>query len=246
MRVLIGEIKLKLLEQDSIEQRTRLRNLIFAVRMMSICFFEKHSPKCIVHCAAERHPDVCEADPEGSKELNVDVTKYLAEKAGDLGIFMLYISTDYVFDGENPPYYPYSKPNPLNFYGRTKLSGEEAVKRELYDYLILRVPILYGTEVFMTESSISSIAAALSEHGGGTFDDIAVRYPTHTGDVAGVIDSILICREKGKRLSGIYHFSGDESFTKYEMAQVMAGFLEIRQECLYPDREGSGKTDRTF
>jgi len=207
-------------------------------------FLEKHNPDCIVHCAAERRPDVSEADPDGSRELNVEVTGYLAEKAGKLGIFMLYISTDYVFDGKNPPYYPDSTPNPLNFYGKTKLAGEEAVKAGLDDYLILRVPILYGTEIFRTESSISSIADALLKHRGGTFDDIAARYPTHTEDVAGVIDGILSRREKGKMLSGIYHFSGDERFTKYEMALVMADFMGIERECLSPDKKGSGGADR--
>ena len=207
-------------------------------------FLDNYKPECIVHCAAERRPDISEADPDASRELNVEVTGHLAEQSAERGIFMLYISTDYVFDGRNPPYYPDSKTNPLNFYGRTKLAGEEAVKSALESYIILRVPILYGTETYPRESSVSSVAASLMENRGGTFDDVAARYPTHTEDVAGVINSILNYRADGGELSGIFHFSGDESFTKYQMALVMADMLGIERECISPDRKGQRGADR--
>ena len=82
------------------------------------------------------------------------------------------------------------------------------------------------------------------ENRGGTFDDVAARYPTHTEDVAGVINSILNYRADGGELSGIFHFSGDESFTKYQMALVMADMLGIERECISPDRKGQRGADR--
>lgn len=198
----------------------------------------------IIHCAAERRPDVSEVDPAGSEELNVDVTGMLAGYAAKLGAAMLYISTDYVFDGTNPPYYPDCPTKPLNFYGRTKLAGEEAVKAALENYIILRVPVLYGTETYPLEASVSSVAASLMENRGGTFDDVAVRYPTHTMDVARVIKKMIECKDGGEGLRGIYHFSGDGSFTKYGMALVMADILGIDKECISPDKHGSGGADR--
>ncbi len=207
-------------------------------------FLDKHKPECLIHCAAERRPDVSEAEPEASEELNVDVTRYLAEQARIRGICMIYISTDYVFDGTNPPYYLDSKPNPLNFYGRTKLAGEKAVQKALSDFTILRVPILYGGELYPTESSISSIAAALHKNRGGTFDDVAVRYPTYTGDIARVLEDIVRLREAGEKVKGIYHFSGREPLTKYTMARIMAPFLRVDERSLSPDRTGGGAVKR--
>ncbi len=201
-------------------------------------------PDCIIHCAAERRPDVSEADPEASRALNVDVTRRLAEYAAQQGACMIYISTDYVFDGTHPPYFPHSEPHPLNFYGRTKLAGEKAVQEVLTDFTILRVPILYGGEQYPLESSISSVAASLKKNRGGTFDDTAVRYPTYTGDVARVIEEIVRKREEGRDMRGIYHFSGKDALTKYGMAKVMAPFLGVEEECISPERRSRGSAKR--
>jgi S-adenosylmethionine synthetase len=103
---------------------------------------QEFKPSCIVHCAAQRFPDKVEKDKDGTIQLNINATKHLATTAGKLavyqnniitnthsstannGITMLYISTDYVFDGVKPPYSEDSTPNPLNTYGETKLQGE--------------------------------------------------------------------------------------------------------------------------
>jgi len=207
-------------------------------------FLEEERPDLIIHCAAERRPDVSEADPDASEQLNVEVTKNLAEISANLGCSMIYISTDYVFDGSDPPYYTDSQTNPLNFYGKTKLAGEKAVIENLKDFTVLRVPILYGTELYPLESSIGSIYASLSKNRGGKFDDIAIRYPTHTGDVAIVLERIVGALSEGKDITGIFHFSGSEALTKYKMAEIIAPFMNIDIDCVYPDRSVSGSALR--
>ncbi len=207
-------------------------------------FLLEEQPDCIVHCAAERRPDVSEAEPEASEQLNVEVTAHLAEHAQKNGICMIYISTDYVFDGTNPPYYPDSLPNPLNFYGRTKLAGERAVQDTVSDFTILRVPILYGGEQYPLESSISTVAASLNKNRGGRFDDTAIRYPTYTGDVARILEEIILMREAGNSFTGIYHFSGKDALTKYQMALMMAPYLHIDEVCISPDRTAGGSAKR--
>lgn len=104
-------------------------------------------PDVIVHAAAERRPDVVEKEPERSQELNVDVPGRIAEICRDLGTGstrLIYISTDYVFDGSKPPYKVDSEPNPLNAYGTSKLLGERAVaeKGKQGHVTSLRVPVL--------------------------------------------------------------------------------------------------------
>lgn len=128
----------------------------------------------MVHCAAERRPDVAERDRDAVLrvstvvhdlkttcvitillQLNVETPRNLGSICKDNGIMLIYISTDYVFDGTTPPYEVEDKPNPLNFYGQTKLDGEEAIKSVYPEAVILRVPILYGSTEYNAESAIN-------------------------------------------------------------------------------------------
>ncbi len=221
-----------------------LQKLNLTEKEALIKFMEENKTDLVVHCAAERRPDVSEAEPEASEYLNVEVTRNLADISKSLGCRMIYISTDYVFDGTNPPYYTDSPTNPLNFYGKTKLAGEAAVREVLKNFIILRVPILYGTELYPLESSIGSISAALSEKRGGAFDDLAIRYPTHTEDVASVLDRMISTISTGGEVTGIYHFSGHEALTKYKMALIMAGYMGIDKKNISPDKTDTGSTVR--
>ena len=121
-------------------------------------------PHVLIHSAAERRPDVVENDEETCEKMNVGITKVLATTINDLnnGLevpehFMLYISTDYVFDGASPPYKPMDKPNPLNKYGKSKLAGEKVVQTCLSDSGILRIPILYGNVEYLKESAVTGL-----------------------------------------------------------------------------------------
>lgn len=102
------------------------------------------SPDIIIHTAAERRPDVVEREPQRCQELNVDVPGRLARMASEIGVRIINISTDYVFDGSKPPYTVDSEPNPLNAYGTSKLLGERAVSEngEQGKATSLRVPVL--------------------------------------------------------------------------------------------------------
>ncbi|CEG80527.1 hypothetical protein RMATCC62417_14849 [Rhizopus microsporus] len=105
-------------------------------------FFNKQQPNVVVHCAAERRPDVAEKDKDGVLLLNVESSKRLA-------------TIYYVFDGTSPPYEIGDKPNPLQFYGQTKLAGENAVRQVYPNAVILRVPILYGETEYNGESAVN-------------------------------------------------------------------------------------------
>jgi S-adenosylmethionine synthetase len=94
----------------------------------------------VIHCAAERRVEVVDGDFDKALKINVSATEHLAKLCAEQGIYFVYISTDYVFDGKNPPYKIDSIPNPLNKYGLSKLKGEEvtqqASKRNLFYYYI--------------------------------------------------------------------------------------------------------------
>ncbi|KAI7816663.1 hypothetical protein BC939DRAFT_468324 [Gamsiella multidivaricata] len=189
-------------------------------------FVDQEKPDVIVHCAAERRPDVVEKNPNGAKNLNVQVPGLLADISNDRGILLIYISTDYVFDGTSPPYDVRDKANPLNVYGQTKYDGELEVKRLNSSAIILRVPILYGETEYNGESAVNALIDSVKDGKATTMDDYAIRYPTNVADVARVIkDLSLKVRHEKVFISGILHFSAEEKFTKYRMCEVIAKVL---------------------
>ncbi len=102
-------------------------------------------PAIVIHCAAYTNVDKSEEEQEKASLINVVGTQNVAKACAQNDILMVYISTDYVFDGEkNEPYLPSDKTNPLNVYGQTKLEGEKAVQKYCKKYYIVRTSWLYG------------------------------------------------------------------------------------------------------
>lgn len=201
-------------------------------------FLDSVNPDIIIHSAAERRPDVSERDPEGTQRLNVETTAGIAAWAAAHNAFLVYISTDYVFDGTTPPYYIDSLPNPLNSYGASKRAGEVAVLSACDNCAILRVPILYGAVESLAESAVTSVAQSLldaGESGTVTVEDWAIRHPTLTDDVADVLRQMLLYKEEHPSFKGIFHWSGKEAMTKYEMARIFAEHLNFDLNRIIPD-----------
>lgn len=198
-------------------------------------FLDKLQPQVIVHTAAIRKPDEFASDVASARRLNVDTTALLARwTAAHPGAFMVYMSSDYVFDGTKAPYFPDSPTHAINGYGVSKLEGEVAVRTAAANQAaILRVPILYGDVETLDESSVTTVLAKvlkLAQPGNETFsksnplilDDWATRYPTHVADVADILAQIV-----SRKLAGTFHWSGLEPMTKLDMGRVVAEQLGI-------------------
>jgi len=201
-------------------------------------FLDRVAPTVIIHSAAERRPDVSEKDPAGTQRLNVGATAALAQWAAAHRAFLIYISSDYVFDGTTPPYTPASPTHPINSYGQSKLDGEHAVLASGCDAAILRVPILYGEVEALDESPVTVLAKNMLSACPGerlAMEHWATRYPTHTGDVAAVLRQMVAHRLAHPAFSGIFHWSGDEAMTKYDMACAFAPLLSFDAARLVPD-----------
>lgn len=107
-------------------------------------YVENFRPGVIVHCAAYTNVDGAESDAETCRKVNVDGTKNLVKAAGKIDAKIIYISTDYVFDGKNPePYAVDAEPNPQSVYGQTKYEGELAV-RKYPKHFIVRTAWVFG------------------------------------------------------------------------------------------------------
>jgi len=193
------------------------------------------SPDVVIHSAAERRPDTAEKDPEGTIDLNVNVTRDLVAAAAEVGAWVVFLSTDYVFDGTQPPYPPEATTCPLNLYGRTKCDAEQALRQIMPKAAVLRVPILYGQIESLDESAVTILAKKMIESDRPLpCDHWAIRYPTHVDDVAVVCRQVLERQESHGDMSGILHWSGDEPMTKYEMALAMAPILGRDSSTLRP------------
>lgn len=104
-------------------------------------------PDVIINCAGYTKVDMAEIEKERAFSVNALAVFNLANICKEKGILLVYISTDYVFSGEkNTPYHPFDIPSPLNYYGISKLYGENYIKDSGCDYLIARTSWLYGTE----------------------------------------------------------------------------------------------------
>jgi len=213
---------------------------------------KEFKPHVLIHSAAERRPDIVENDEETSMKLNVEATKALVSTINELnsgleipGHFMLYISTDYVFDGTNPPYKPLDQPNPLNKYGKSKLAGEQVMKMYPADGGILRVPILYGNVEYLKESAVTVLFEALKQTDKpAKMDDCQVRYPTLVDDIATVCQFIAEKSIDHFSMTGIWHWSGKEAMSKYLMVCQMAEIFGLPHSHLTPNPNPPSGTPR--
>ncbi|KAJ3104788.1 hypothetical protein HDU97_008856 [Phlyctochytrium planicorne] len=191
-------------------------------------FMDLHKPVAVIHCAAERRPDVAERDRDGVRRLNVESTKRIALAAKRNASWFLYISTDYVFDGTSPPYEVDAKPNPLNFYGETKHDGELATKEVYPEAAILRVPVLYGDVTDPTESAVNILIPLVQDSSKKVvMDDFQSRFPTNVVDVGKIIRALIERVISGRKISGVFHFSASEQMTKYGMCAIFAEILGV-------------------
>jgi dTDP-4-dehydrorhamnose reductase len=201
----------------------------------TVDFLSFNQPDVIIHAAAERRPDIGEKDPEGTRALNVDSTSVIAQSAKKLGSWVLYMSTDYVFDGTTPPYKPEDRTNPLNLYGKTKLEGEQALLSETNDAAILRLGVLFGRVEFIDESAVTTILKDVRNPEEKAVDDWGQRYPIFVDDVAFICHQMVQRRIAEGTMAGIWHWCGNERYTKYGQAIVMGEILHIPTSHLRPD-----------
>jgi len=183
---------------------------------------------------AERRPDKVDADPEKALLLNVTVTDTLSKISSQNGCWMVYISTDYVFDGTNPPYNPNAEPNPLNLYGRMKRDAELAVWKNQKDAGVLRVPVLYGNVEYLEESAVTVLAKFVLNKTQVELDHWQNRYPTLIDDVAHACVGLAERKLEHCGLYGTWHMSGPERFTKYEIAVEIAKVFGLSHDHILP------------
>ncbi|WP_444898926.1 dTDP-4-dehydrorhamnose reductase family protein [Microbulbifer sp. VAAC004] len=202
-------------------------------------------PEVVIHCAAERWPDRCADNPDTAWQLNVSSTELLSKHCSEINAQLVYISTDYVFDGSAPPYAPDDIPNPVNFYGRSKLAGEEAVLKN-GNHWVLRLPWLFGPVSYLEESGITALLETLREQKPVTLDHWAIRFPTSVEEVAEVLEQCLLKTQRGIQFEGIYQWSGDTACTRFELAHIIAKVCELSADHISADSKPDFSVPRPY
>lgn len=165
----------------------------------------------VVHCAAYTAVDAAEDNPELCRKVNAEGTKNIVKVCRELGIKMMYFSTDYVFSGQGErPWKPEDKREPLNVYGQTKYEGELAVEDGLDQYFILRIAWVFGVN---GKNFIKTMLRLGKERGAVSVVHDQVGSPTYTVDLA-VLVVDMIQTEK----YGIYHVTNEGFCSWYEFA----------------------------
>lgn len=184
---------------------------------------EKECPHTIVHAAAVTQADECQLNQQHCEAVNVRATAQLLLSAENLSRHFIYISTDFVFDGEKGSYEETDNPNPVSWYGFTKVQAEAMVETSDIMFTIIRTCLVYGNALSGTRNNIVHWVKTSLENG----KPIQVvtdqwRTPTYVEDLA---KGILLVIQKNA--TGIYHIAGKDTLSPYHMAMQTAACCKL-------------------
>jgi dTDP-4-dehydrorhamnose reductase len=192
--------------------------------------FKDVNPEIVIHAAALTDVDKCEQNRELAWKINVEGTKNIAQAAKISKSFLLYISTDYVFDGEKGNYIETDLPSPISYYGYTKLKAEEHVKKIIPNSCIARTSVIYGASpaVGKINFALWLINKLKNNEQTKVFIDQWNSPTLNTSLAEMTLDAIE------QRLTGTYHLSGATRISRYDFATQLAKTFNLNQSLLIP------------
>jgi dTDP-4-dehydrorhamnose reductase len=185
--------------------------------------FDKFKPEVVINTAAMTNVDACESDKKECWVLNVTAVEHLIAASKKHETHLIHLSTDFIFDGEAGPYKETDKPNPLSYYGESKLAAEKLLQNSACSWAIARTIVVYGIVEDMSRSNIVLWAkGALEKKQKLTIVNDQFRSPTLAEDLAK--GCILIAK---KEAVGIYHLSGKDIMSIVELVRRVAKYYKL-------------------
>ncbi len=175
-------------------------------------YLKTYSPDAVIHCAAYTKVDLAEQESELCWAVNAEGADNVAQACQEIGAKVVYLSTDYVFDGQGERFYGTdAHPNPINVYGKSKLAGEQAVQGRLARFFIVRTSWMYGTH---GQNFVKSILQKVD--GQGKLQVVGDQFgsPTYTVDLAN-----LLCDLVKTERYGVYHAVNEGVCSRAEFAR---------------------------
>lgn len=191
---------------------------------------QTHNPDTIINTAAMTQVDKCEEQKAECWKINVEALKNLVKCSNDVKAHLIHLSSDFVFDGTGGPYSENDIPNPLSYYGLSKLEGEKIIEDQSGKWAIVRTILVYGVNRKMTRLNIVLWVKNSLEAG----KPIRVvndqfRAPTLVDDLANACIEIGI-REK----TGVFHISGPEMMSIVDIAYKVADYYKLDKSLITP------------
>jgi len=187
-----------------------------ADKMAVFNFIENKKPEIIINAAANTKTEECELNPEKSFQTNAIGAYNVSKAAASIGAKIIFVSTDYVFDGSKEFFTELDNPNPLNVYGASKLAGENLVKIANENHFIIRTSWLFGIHKSGKGNNFATLMLEKAKVGENIkVTDNQFGSPTYTYDLALKIKELI---DKNVS-SGIYHITNSGSCSWYEFAE---------------------------
>jgi dTDP-4-dehydrorhamnose reductase len=201
-------------------------------------FIKAESPDRVVLSAALTDVDECERKPQLAFSINVEGTMNVAAACKESGAPMLYVSTDYVFNGfKGSKYYEFETPDPLSIYSKTKLEGERITMDSSKRNAVCRVAVLYGWNRLYPKDNFVTwvIRSARAGQEIGLFEDqfVTATYAPHCAKVLGQVS------ERG--LKGVFHASGPDCLSRFQMGTVIAEVFDLDRSLFKPTKLADAK-----
>ncbi|MCG8235514.1 SDR family oxidoreductase [Tenacibaculum finnmarkense] len=191
---------------------------------------EEYQPDVIINTAAMTNVDACETNKTACDLLNIDVVDTLKFFSSANNTHLIHISTDFIFDGKKGFYKETDIPNPVNYYGISKLKAEQILTQSNIDYTILRTVLVYGKVFDMSRSNIVLwVKKSLEDKKEITIVNDQYRMPTYVDDLA------LACKlALDKKATGIFNISSNTLLSIYEIAQQIAVVFQLDKSLIKP------------
>jgi dTDP-4-dehydrorhamnose reductase len=181
-------------------------------------------PDLVIHCAALSRTKDCEQDPQLTHRVNVEVTAHLARLSENIPF--IFLSSGEVFDGKAGWYRETDEPNPINFYGKTKLEGEQLVLQNPHQ-TVVRIVLTAGTSQNGDRSFVEDMCRAAKSGKSMTLYADEYRCPLPAGAIARAIWEL-----SSKNLPGLYHLGGRERLSRWEIGQALLPWYPELQDRL--------------
>lgn len=179
-----------------------------------------YAPQVVIHSAAYRDPDYSEVNEKENDRLNI-APAYVLRKTLQDACYIVFISSDYVFDGLNPPYSESSSRRALNKYGQSKIDAEDIILTRK-NSSALRIPLLIGAGQSLANSGyIGQLITTVRDKKPSIQDHYHIRFPTWIEDVADVIAFLI-----NKHIEGPIHYCSEQGATRYDSALKIGRILE--------------------
>lgn len=186
-------------------------------------------PDFIINAAAYTNVDKAETERELAWKINVNGVDNIALYAWTIDAHLIHISTDYIFDGKNGPYTEIDKPNPIGYYGRTKLASENSILSSGVRFTILRTNVLYGPAKNSRPDFVKWVISSLRDKKEIRIVTDQINNPTYIDDLVSGIQTI--CETKKE---GVYNLGGKELLSRFDFTLRIAQFFELDAQLIIP------------